>query len=126
MKMSEALDDIWKAIWKRWSTSNPVSRPSLDCEQVAKEHPEFEERVFKALTHENRFLVAHCLITLEAMKSPRLASLPKDLLEREERITLIYGSFAQHYTVGRLAREIGKNFEPSSGANGGQARRRSL
>lgn len=81
--------------------------------KVANEHPELEEKMFKALANNNRFLVARCLVALEAMKSPRLRALPAELLERNDRITVIQGSFALDYTVARLAREIAAKFEPS-------------
>ena len=111
--MSEAIDKVWKEIWKRWSASNSISRFSWDCESVAREHPELEDRVFKTLSHENRFLVAHCLITLEAMRSSRLCALPPTLFERHGRMTVICGSFAREYTLGRLAHEIATKFEQS-------------
>jgi hypothetical protein len=74
--------------------------------KLVKEHPELEDRIFRALTNENRFLVARCLVALEQMKSSKLEHLPSEIFQRDDRIQLIYGSFGSPYTVGRLAREI--------------------
>jgi hypothetical protein len=76
--------------------------------------------MFKALESDNRFLVARCLVALEAMKSPKLAALPAGLLERNDLIKVIQGSFAFDYTLARLAREIAAKCEPQHGADPSQ------
>jgi len=70
--------------------------------------------MFRALTNENRFLAARCLIALEAMRSCRLNALPPELFNRPERITVLRGSFGQDYTLGRLAQEIASKFAQES------------
>ena len=91
---------------------------------MASEHLELEGEMFGALKSENRFLVARCLVALEAMRSPRLAALPAELLDRNDRITVIQGSFALDYTLARLAREIALKFEQST--LGGSGSRQSV
>jgi len=104
--MPEPIDNLWKGVWKRWSKSNSISRFPWADMKLVEQHPELEDRIFRALTNENRFLVSRCLVTLEAINSPKLSALPPQILQREDRIQLIEGSFAYPYTVGRLAREI--------------------
>jgi hypothetical protein len=118
--MSEAVDKLWKDTWKRWSASNSISRHSWVTMTLLRDHPDLEERIFKALTNDNPFLVANCIAALEAMESNRLSSLPREIFERPERLTVITGSFAQHYTLGRLAREIAVKFERDGAANRSQ------
>ena len=104
--MSEAIDKLWKELWKRWSKSNSIERFPWADKKLLEQHPELEELILAALTNENRFLVSRCLAALESIKSPKLSVLPPDIFKREDCIQLINGSFAQPYTVGRLAREI--------------------
>jgi len=109
--MPEAIDKLWKEVWKRWSKSNSISRFPWADMKLVQQHPELEDRIFRALTNENRFLVSRCLVTLEAIESTKLNTLPPEILQREDRIQLIEGSFAYPYTVGRLAREIVSRFQ---------------
>ena len=104
--MPEAIDKLWKEVWKRWSKSNAIKRFPWADKKLLEEHPELEERMFNALTNENRFLVSRCLVTLEAVNSAKLAALPSEIFQREDRIQLLNGSFGHPYTVGHLAREI--------------------
>jgi hypothetical protein len=120
IEMSEPIDKLWKDTWKGWSASNSISRYSWASLTLIREHVELEERIFKALTNENPFLVANCLVALEAMKSTRLSTLPPEIFKRPERLTVINGSFAQDYTLGRLAREISDKFELGGSANRSQ------
>jgi hypothetical protein len=113
--MPESADNVWKEKWKQWSESRPISRCSWECIRFAKEYPELEERIFQALTNENRFLVANCLVVLEAMRSPKRNSLPPELFERHDRITLIHGSFAETATISQLARKIVEEFAATKG-----------
>jgi hypothetical protein len=113
--MSEPIDKLWKEIWKRWSESSSIVEFPWEDIKLVKEYPKLEERIFKALTDENRFLVSRCLVVLEAIKSPRLHALPPQILERNDRIHLISGSFGSHYTVGQLARKIADRYAETKG-----------
>jgi hypothetical protein len=112
--MPEAIDKLWNEVWKRWSKSNSIKRFPWADEKLLEEHPELEDRIFNALTNENRFLVSHCLVTLEAVNSSKLAALPSEIFQREDRIQLLNGSFGQPYTVGRLARDILARYQERS------------
>jgi hypothetical protein len=118
--MSHPADKLWKDTWKRWSASNSISRHSWACLTLVREHPDLEEKIFNALTNENGFLVANCLVALEAMKSTRLSALPPEVFGRPEHLTVINGSFAQDYTLGRQAREIADKSELGGAANRSQ------
>src|ERR1700744_4515419 len=104
--MSEVIDKLWKEVWTRWSKSNSIERFPWADKKLLEEHRELEERIFGALTQENRFLVSRCLAALESINSPKLAILPSEIFQRDERIRVIIGSFSNSYTVGRFAREI--------------------
>ncbi len=109
--MPEAIDKLWKEVWKQWSKSNSIVRFPWADMKLVQEHPELEDRIFRALTSENRFLVSRCLAVLESINSKKLSVLPPEIFKREDRIQLIDGSFAYPYTVGRLAREIIARFQ---------------
>jgi hypothetical protein len=109
--MPEAIDKLWKEVWKRWSKSNSIVRFPWADKKLLEEHPELEDRIFHALTNKNRFLVSRCLVTLEAINSSKLITLPSEIFQREDGITLLDGSFGFPYTVGRLAREIRARYQ---------------
>jgi hypothetical protein len=104
--MAESTDKLWKEIWKEWSGSRSIQRGSWKFPELAKKHPELEDRIFRALTNENRFLVANCLVALEAMNSLKLNALPPELFERQDRIHLVCGSFGEQYTISWLAHDV--------------------
>jgi hypothetical protein len=104
--MPDVIDKLWKEVWKQWSKSNTIVRFPWADMKLVQEHPELENRIFRALTNKNRFLVSRCLVALESIHSKKLSALPPEIFRRKDRIQLIEGSFALPYTVGRLAREI--------------------
>lgn len=113
--MLESSDKLWEEVCKRWSKSNSIVEFPWEDTKLVKENPELEERIFNALKNENRFLVSHCLVILEAIKSPLLNALPDEIFQRDDRIYLISGSFGSHYTVGQLARNIAERYAKTKG-----------
>jgi hypothetical protein len=71
-------------------------------------HPECEDALFELLTNPSQLVVAYSLITLELMRSNKLAELPAELLTNRSKITLSLGSFRNSMDLGGLARQIQK------------------
>lgn len=77
-------------------------------EQISARPENFHELLVAALCHPNQLVVAYCLLALDRMNSPVIESLPAEMLERREKITLLTGSFSTSMDLGGLARQLKK------------------
>ena len=71
------------------------------CKQV-------ESLLIDLLSHPNQLVVAYALFTLELMKSAACGSLPAQLLERKEKISVLMGCFLNKMELGAFARQVQK------------------
>lgn len=84
---------------------------------IAENHPECHDGLVELLLSENQFVAANALLTLEAMGSEVVSSLPVELLDCRKQITLDSGSFRNSMDLGGLARQVQKR----AGQKGEQA-----
>jgi hypothetical protein len=80
---------------------------SAACESLA-QHKEYEAAISSLLQHSSQLVVAYAIRTLHLMKSPILRSLPGQILQRREKVTVHSGSFRTGSDLGGYARHIQK------------------
>jgi hypothetical protein len=114
---TDAADKIISRAVQIWKKAQVVHQePSWDgrpesraiAEEIARSHPECEQKLVELLVDNHQLVVAYALFTLEIMRSAALQNLPPELLERRSNIKLMTGSIANAMDLGGLARQIQK------------------
>ncbi len=77
---------------------------------------DLEPQLCVILNHENQLVAAYAILTLELMDSKVVGDLPKELLGRKEKVTVIMGSFANKMELGAFARQRRKRWNKRASA----------
>jgi hypothetical protein len=77
-------------------------------ERIADEYPQFHDDLIDLLSSTRTLVVAYALMTLRKMRSPFLADLPEELLNRRGQVTISVGSVRNSMDLGGLARQYRK------------------
>jgi hypothetical protein len=113
-----------KAVWSKaqFVYNGPTRLGLPDALQVsleiAQNHPECHDALLTLLLSESQLVAAYALLTLEAMGSDVVRSLPVELLDCRKQISLQTGSFRNSTDFGGLARQVQKRArqrQPSEG-----------
>jgi hypothetical protein len=78
--------------------------------EMLSERRDLEPQLCNLLNHEDQLVVAYAILTLELMGSRVVGDLPKELLVRNEKVTVIMGSFGDKMELGAFARHRQKEW----------------
>src|SRR5262245_46825983 len=99
-----------------WAIAQVVyEEPSWEGQPVARalverlaQRPDCHDGLVGLLSSPSQLVVAYALRTLQLMRSPELANLPDELLERRQQVTFSWGSIRTSMDLGGLARQLRK------------------
>jgi len=109
MELFDAAVQIWKKAQVVREFSGKIRAPSAEMiKEVAAEIGKYRERHVRCLNHDDQLLVAYALLVFKRAHDPILGELPKELLNRHNKITVRTGSFSQTMELGAFARMLKK------------------
>ena len=105
----DAAVQIWKKAQVAREISGKVEWPPAEMiTNVAADMGRYRERLLRCLFDDNQLVVAYAMLVLKRVNDPMLKELPKELLNRHDKITLRIGSFSETMELGAFARMLKK------------------
>ena len=109
LELFEAAIQSWKkAQVVREFPGKDKWRPAEFVEEIAADIGRYREQLLKCLSDEHQLVVAYALLVLKRANDPTLKELPRELLNRHGKITILMGGFSDKMELGAFARMLKK------------------